>query len=331
MPGNYVIEGKVEESGEQRRLAGFSLNIPPEECDLSRVPAMEIEPFSALLALDRSDTLDKALQSTETSTLDLMPYLMLALLFALAIETCWRTSSTTTRARINPKSEIRNPKQIQNSKQKCSKHTQARFGHWISEFGFVSDFGFRISDFLPMNWSDITCSLNPTWPDWLPNAAALPTFLAAAILLALLTFWTYLGVRGTRIGRILLVLLLRLTALAIALLVALRPSVGMVTLEGLEPSKLLIVVDVSESMNVPDEFNSMTRWDKARHILADPRVKDALNGCRRMSRSRSCSTMRPRGLPRKNREGRHRASAPTSARGCTSCTRNTRARRFAAS
>lgn len=86
MPGNYVIEGKVNESGEQRRLAGFSLNIPSEECDLSRVPAAEIEPFSALLSLDRSATLDDALKSYRNEPLDLMPYLMLALLFALAIE-----------------------------------------------------------------------------------------------------------------------------------------------------------------------------------------------------------------------------------------------------
>src|SRR5205814_693823 len=31
--GNYVIDGKTKESGELRRLSGFSLNVPAEECD----------------------------------------------------------------------------------------------------------------------------------------------------------------------------------------------------------------------------------------------------------------------------------------------------------
>src|SRR3954447_6301394 len=99
-----------------------------------------------------------------------------------------------------------------------------------------------------MNWSDFSCSLNPPWPDWLPEAAALPTVLGAAALLIALTLWTYLGTRGARFGRILVVMLLRLGALAVALLVALRPSLGMQVLEGLEPSRLVFVIDASESM-----------------------------------------------------------------------------------
>jgi hypothetical protein len=89
MPGNYVIDGKVKESGELRRLAGFSLNIPSEECDLSRVASVEIErlfPADALLKIDRERPLHDMLQSYRNAPLDLMPYLMLALLFALAIE-----------------------------------------------------------------------------------------------------------------------------------------------------------------------------------------------------------------------------------------------------
>jgi hypothetical protein len=89
MPGNYIIDGKVKESGELRRLAGFSLNVPPEECDLSRVPASEIEPLfpgDVLLKIDREKGLGDMLQAYRNAPLDLMPYLMLALLFALAIE-----------------------------------------------------------------------------------------------------------------------------------------------------------------------------------------------------------------------------------------------------
>ena len=127
-----------------------------------------------------------------------------------------------------------------------------------------------------MSWPDLTYSLSPTWPSWLPEAVALPAILGAAALLAVLTFWTYLGQRDASLGRIVVVLLLRLAALAVALLVALRPSLGMQVLEGLEPSKLLIVVDFSRSMTIPDDFNSSTRWDSARRILASRSVLDAL-------------------------------------------------------
>src|ERR1043166_7663158 len=91
-----------------------------------------------------------------------------------------------------------------------------------------------------MDWPDLTYSLNPTWPAWLPDGAAPPGVLGAA------------------------------------LLVALRPSVGMQVYEGLEPSKLLIVVDFSKSMTIPDDFNSTSRWDHARGLLASRPVVDAL-------------------------------------------------------
>jgi hypothetical protein len=48
----------------------------------------------------------------------------------------------------NPKSEAPNPKQIQNSKSKCSKRPSERFliSFWILKFEFVSDFDIRASD-----------------------------------------------------------------------------------------------------------------------------------------------------------------------------------------
>jgi uncharacterized membrane protein len=126
-----------------------------------------------------------------------------------------------------------------------------------------------------MDWPDLSCSLNPTWPPWLPDAAALPALLAVAALLVVITVWTYLGTRA-RPGRVAAVLLLRLVALVVALLVALRPSLAVQMLEGLEPSKLLIVADASESMSTPDDFNGSSRWDNARRILSSPRVVAAL-------------------------------------------------------
>jgi hypothetical protein len=49
---------------------------------------------------------------------------------------------------INPKLEIRNPKQIQNPKKKTPNKdsTPPGFGFGILNFGFVSDFVLRISD-----------------------------------------------------------------------------------------------------------------------------------------------------------------------------------------
>jgi hypothetical protein len=89
LPGNYLIEGKAKESGELRRLAGFSVNVPAEECDLTKVPAGDLEPLigpDALMALGRQGSLHDAMQSYRSEPLDLMPYFMLALLFALALE-----------------------------------------------------------------------------------------------------------------------------------------------------------------------------------------------------------------------------------------------------
>jgi hypothetical protein len=89
VPGNYIIEGKDKETGELRRLAAFSLNVPAEECDLRKVPASELEPLfpgDAVLQPDWDRALHEMLQSYRNEPLDLIPYLMLALLLALALE-----------------------------------------------------------------------------------------------------------------------------------------------------------------------------------------------------------------------------------------------------
>src|SRR5947209_12100852 len=177
-----------------------------------------------------------------------------------------------------------------------------------------------------MNWPDLTLSLSPTWPTWLPEGAALPTFLGVAALLALLTFWTYLGQRGASLRRIVLVLLLRLAALVVALLVALRPSLGVQVLEGLEPSKLPVIVDFSKSMTIPDGFNSASRWDDVRRILASRQVIDAL---KRLSADEQIEVVYYQGageLTAFDPQGKQPANAPTSAAGCTICTSSTPAR-----
>jgi uncharacterized membrane protein len=123
--------------------------------------------------------------------------------------------------------------------------------------------------------SDLTLSLDPAWPWSLPGIG-LPLLAGVAVLLVALTVWTYLGLRGANLQRIALIVLLRLLALAIALLVVLRPSLAVKYFEGLEPSRLLVVFDASASMNVTDDFSGLSRWANAGRIWSSRSVQQAL-------------------------------------------------------
>src|SRR6476660_49149 len=106
-----------------------------------------------------------------------------------------------------------------------------------------------------MSLSDYFLSANPAEP-WNLSAVGWPALAAVAAGLIALTLWTYRGLpaAGRRIG---LVLALRLAALAVAVLTAVRPSVG-VQEDPKLPSVLIIGIDLSESMTVPDELNNQT-------------------------------------------------------------------------
>src|SRR5947209_8370306 len=95
--------------------------------------------------------------------------------------------------------------------------------------------------------ADLGLSLEPALP-----ALGVPVLLVIALALAALTVWTYLGVQRATWRRVFTVVLLRLLALAAALLMLLRPSFAMTQLEGLELSKLFVLFDASESMSVAD-------------------------------------------------------------------------------
>src|SRR5262245_18120490 len=115
----------------------------------------------------------------------------------------------------------------------------------------------------------------PAWPWSLPGVGA-PLLACVAALLVLLTLWTYLGSRGTSWRRLLIVLFLRLAALAVAVLLVLRPALASEEDDTIRPSKILIVVDNSASMMITDGFNNLSRWDDARRILSAPAVAKAL-------------------------------------------------------
>lgn len=115
-----------------------------------------------------------------------------------------------------------------------------------------------------MSLSDYFLSANPAAP-WNLTGIGWPALAAVATGLIALTLWTYRGLpaAGRRIG---LVLMLRLAALAVALLTAVRPSVG-VQEDPKLPSALVVGIDLSESMTVPDELNNQPRIAAVRKVL----------------------------------------------------------------
>ena len=108
-------------------------------------------------------------------------------------------------------------------------------------------------------------STRPAYP-WSVYPVGLPALGAVALLLVLLTVWTYLGHPQATRRRVLLVLALRLAALAVALITTVRPSVGIQD-DPKVPSVLVVGVDLSESMTVKDEVGGQARIDAVRRTL----------------------------------------------------------------
>jgi uncharacterized membrane protein len=104
-----------------------------------------------------------------------------------------------------------------------------------------------------------TLTSDPVWPWSLPAFGA-QALLAVALLLAVLTVWSYLGVRGASLPRVSLILVFRLVALVLAFLVLLRPSFALRD-ELRVPSLLVLAVDDSESTTIRDEFDNQSRWE----------------------------------------------------------------------
>src|SRR5271165_1774917 len=126
-----------------------------------------------------------------------------------------------------------------------------------------------------MLYANSNITVDPAWP-WSLPALGSYALGGAMILLAGITIWTYFGVRGASWGRIAMVLALRLAALFIAFIVVLRPAIAFEETKDAVPSRLFFLVDYSESMNITDDFNNLSRWDNAQRILATPIVKAAL-------------------------------------------------------
>jgi hypothetical protein len=82
-PGNYKIIGK------DATVAAFTLNVPPEESWLDRVPPDQIEGLlgeGSLMGMDHKTSLSDALQNHWSQPIELMPLLMIVILLTLAVE-----------------------------------------------------------------------------------------------------------------------------------------------------------------------------------------------------------------------------------------------------
>ncbi len=127
------------------------------------------------------------------------------------------------------------------------------------------------SSYSMFHFADLSISFEPAFP---ALSAAVAGVLAVALIA--LTIWTYLGVASVSWRRVSVVLLLRLLALSLVFAMMFRPSFAMTQLDGLEPSKLLVLWDVSASMNLRDVEGKPSRWQHAQKMWADAEVQQRL-------------------------------------------------------
>ena len=89
LPGNYSVENPNAAAPADPVLARFSVNLPPEENDLTRVPAAEVESLfgaGSIVTAERGAELRDLFRGQWDEPLELFPYLMILLLFVLALE-----------------------------------------------------------------------------------------------------------------------------------------------------------------------------------------------------------------------------------------------------
>lgn len=87
-PGNYALDVLAGEAA-NKRVGAFSVNVPSEESDLTRVPAKEIESLlgaGSVTSVDPKASIREALEGHWSEPLELFPLLMIILLLVLALE-----------------------------------------------------------------------------------------------------------------------------------------------------------------------------------------------------------------------------------------------------
>jgi len=88
-PGNYTLEGRVPDTNNTETLWKFSVNVPGDESDLTRVAKGDIEASlgaDSLVPQDARTSLFDSIGSHWTEPMELFPWLLIAVLFLLAVE-----------------------------------------------------------------------------------------------------------------------------------------------------------------------------------------------------------------------------------------------------
>ena len=110
---------------------------------------------------------------------------------------------------------------------------------------------------------DVSLTFNPIGP-W-------PVLLGASVAVTALTLWAYSRRLKGSDGRWRYVAVaLRLLALLLCLLAALRPSV-ILNEKKKQNSSVVVLVDTSTSMTIGDEVRGQTRWDVAKEAISQAR------------------------------------------------------------
>ena len=88
-PGNFQVLALPDEHGPPQRLAAFSMNPRPDEHDLERVPVEQIETLlgeGSVLPVGRTASLRERLDARWPQPFDLVPWLLIALLLFMVVE-----------------------------------------------------------------------------------------------------------------------------------------------------------------------------------------------------------------------------------------------------
>ncbi|HEV3448186.1 MAG TPA: glutamine amidotransferase [Gemmataceae bacterium] len=120
----------------------------------------------------------------------------------------------------------------------------------------------------------LTFTFDPAWP-WSGGGVGLGALILVGLVLVGLTIWTYYGVRGITLPRLLMLTALRLLALLIACLVVLRPSFSFQD-DAHNASLLFLTADDSLSMQVQDQISNQSRWEYLNRLLqaCEPELRD---------------------------------------------------------
>lgn len=93
-------------------------------------------------------------------------------------------------------------------------------------------------------------------------------FFSLPALLVGVTIWTYVGIPRATISKIGIILFVRLLAMLLAFLVALRPAIAIFDKQSVR-SIIYLLLDSSESMTILDEADQVSRWDHLQQVLKD--------------------------------------------------------------